>query len=446
MIDRDRLARQEAAEEERFRSLHPRSYALAVEARSALLGGLPMNWMARWPGDYPIFLDRARGAHVWDVDGHEYVDFCLGDTGAMTGHVPPALAEVLAEPRAATAMLPTEDAIAVGKELQRRFGLPYWQFCLTATDANRFALRLARRATGRPKVLVFAWCYHGTVDETFAVLADGRVVPRPGNLGPPVDPAVTTKVVEWNDIPALEAALAPGDVAAVLTEPVMTNMGIIHPAPGFHDALRELTRATGTVLILDETHTLSAGPGGYSARHGLEPDMLTVGKPVAGGLPAAAYGVSADLAARLADELAGPAADTAGIGGTLAANALSLAAMRRVLTEVLTEAAYDRMLRLGERFAAGVEAVIRAYDLPWHVSRLGGRIEVLFQPQPPRNGSEAQRAWDADLDRFFHLYALNRGLLLTPFHNMALMSPDTTEEDVDRHTAVFRSAVAALVG
>lgn len=408
-----------------------------------------MPWMVRWAGGFPLFVERASGARFVDVDGHEVVDFCLGDTGAMTGHAPPAsVAAIRAQlERGLTFMLPTEDALAVSAELARRFGLPYWQFATAATDANRFAIRLARKITGRPKILIFNWCYHGTVDETFAVLdpESGRVVPRPGNLGPPCDPALTTRVVEWNDVAALERELAHGDVACVLAEPALTNVGIVLPEPGFHDALRAATRATGTLLVLDETHTLSAGPGGMTERDGLAPDLLTVGKPVASGISAAAYGMSAEVAARVAAAIRVDESDTGGIGGTLAGNALSMAAMRATLEEVLTDAAFERMLALGERFASGVEAVVARHRLPWTVKRLGARVEYWFRASPPRNGGEAAAAIDPELDRYLHLAALNRGILLTPFHNMALMSPATTAADVDRHTAVFAETVEALL-
>jgi glutamate-1-semialdehyde 2,1-aminomutase len=343
-------------------------------------------------------------------------------------------------------MLPSEDHLWVAEELARRFGLPVWQFAMTATDANRFAVRLARLLTGRPKILVYNWCYHGTVDETFATLVHGSVHSRPGNLGPPIDPALTTRVVEFNDVPGLEAALAHGDVACVLAEPVMTNVGIIHPEPGYHAALRELTRRYGTLLILDETHTICAGPGGYTAAHGLTPDLLTIGKPIGGGVPGAAYGFSHEVAERLAGRIGLADCDTGGIGGTLAGNALALAAMRATLAEVLTAGAYARTIPLAERFQAGVEGVIAEFGLPWIVKRLGCRAEYWFRPEPPRNGAEAAAAVDPELDRFMHLFALNRGILLTPFHNMALIAPDTTESDIDRHTEVFRQSVAALVG
>jgi glutamate-1-semialdehyde 2,1-aminomutase len=442
ILDRGRLGALLADEERRFRAAHPRSLALSERARRSLLGGVPMPWMVRWAGGFPLFVSAGEGAYLTDVDGHRYLDLCLGDTGAMTGHAPAATVEAVRAQagRGFTFMLPTEDAVWVGEELARRFGLPFWQFALTATDANRFAIRLARAITGRPRILVFNWCYHGTVDETFATLRDGRVVAREGNLGPPVDPALTTRVVEFNDLPALEAALAHGDVACVLAEPALTNVGIVHPEPGFHGALRELTRRAGTLLVIDETHTICAGPGGYTRAHRLDPDILTLGKPIAGGVPGAVYGLSEGVAERVRTGSRLDTADTGGIGGTLAANALATAAMRATLEHVLTEASYRRTIPLAERFARGVEGVIAEACLPWIVQRLGCRVEYWFRPTPPRSGGEAAAAVDAELERYMHLAALNRGILLTPFHNMALLTPAVTETDVDRHTEVFRES------
>jgi len=444
----ERLPELQAREEARFAETHPRSRELFELARETLFEGVPMHWMRKWPGGFPVFVREAKGARFVDVDGIEYVDFCLGDTGAMTGHAPEPTLRAITEQaaRGITLMLPSEDSLAVSTELSRRFGVDSWQFALTATDANRFSIRLARHVTRRPKVLVFNWCYHGTVDETFATLVDGVVGPRGGNLGPPVNPAETTRVVEFNDVDGLERELAHEDVAVVLTEPALTNVGIVHPEPGFHDALRELTRRYSTLLAIDETHTICCGPGGYTAAHGLEPDLVTIGKPIAGGIPAAAYGFSEELAARLAGTIELEDVDVGGVGGTLAANALSLAAMRATLAEVLTEEAFARMIPLAERWTEGVEAGIAEAALPWHVTRLGCRAEYLFGPNRPRNGTEAHDAGDFALERYMHLYALNRGILLTPFHSMALMSPATTEADVDRHTQVFREAVLELTG
>ena len=446
-IDRTRLASLTEREQQRFIHEHPKSQALFERAGKSLLGGVPMNWMVKWAGAFPPFVREAQGAHFYDVDGHRYVDLCLGDTGAMTGHSPSATVQAIEEQarRGITLMLPGEDAIFVGEELQTRFGLQYWQFVLTATDANRFSIRLARQITGRPKILVFNWCYHGTVDETFITLKDGVARARQGNIGPPVDPAVTTKVVEFNDLPGLEQALAPGDVACVLAEPALTNVGIVHPEAGYHKALRELTLKYGSLLIIDETHTICAGPGGYTRAENLDPDFLVFGKPIAGGVPGAAYGFTAEVAKRIMDQQSLEDCDVGGIGGTLAGNALSLAAMRATLTRVLTKEAFDRMIPMAERWTAGVQKAISEFGVPWNVTRLGCRAEYLFSPQPPKNGTEAHDAMDFELERFMHLYAMNRGILLTPFHNMALMSPQTDASDIDQHTRVFREAVRELV-
>jgi glutamate-1-semialdehyde 2,1-aminomutase len=446
-IDRSRLQSLMQREQKKFVDERPKSKALFERARKSLLAGVPMNWMVKWAGAFPPFVREAQGAHFFDVDGHRYTDFCLGDTGAMTGHSPHATVKAAEQQmrRGITLMLPGEEAIFVAEELQKRFNLPYWQFALTATDANRFSIRLARQITGRAKILVYNWCYHGTVDETLITLgSNGAAEPRPGNIGPPVNPAITTKVVEFNDIDALEAALHSDDVACVLAEPAMTNVGIVHPEAGYHKALREITREHGTLLIIDETHTICAGPGGYTRAENLDPDVIVFGKAIGAGIPGAAYGFSQEVADRIAAKQELENCDVGGIGGTLAGNALSLAAMQATLTKVLTKEAFDRMTPLAERWTAGVAKSIAEAELPWSVTRLGCRAEYMFSPKQPANGSEAHNAMDFELERFMHLYAMNRGILLTPFHNMALMSPQTEAEDVDRHTKVFREAVKEL--
>jgi len=432
---------------ERFHAEHPNSAKQYERARGSLFGGVPMPWMMLWAGGYPVVAERAEGNRVLDVDGHEYVDLCLGDTGAMTGHSPPEVVRELQArlERGITTMLPTEDAAWVGEELSRRFGMARWLFTLTATDANRTALRIARLLTGRPKVLVYSYCYHGSVDEAFAVAeADGSTVSRAGNVGPAVDPAVTTRAIEFNDLDALERALAHGDVACVLAEPAMTNMGIVLPEPGYHDGLRELTRRYGTLLIIDETHTISAGPGGCTAEWGLQPDLFTIGKAIGSGIASGALGLSEQVARAMMDQVDADYEDTGGVGGTLAGNAFSLAATRVTLEKVLTAAAYAHAVPLAARFADGVRDVVQAHGFGWNVTQLGCRAEYRFQPEPARNGTEAHEAAEPELERYLHLHALNRAVLLTPFHNMALMGPTTTDADVDRHTEVFGEAVAAL--
>jgi glutamate-1-semialdehyde 2,1-aminomutase len=446
-IDHHHLRHLLEREQQKFRDEHPRSFELYAQARQSLFGGVPMSWMMKWAGGFPIFMREAHDARVVDVDDISYIDFCLGDTGAMAGHSPQATTRAIAEQAACgiTTMLPTEDAIWVGKELQQRFGLEFWQFTLTATDANRFAIRIAREITQRPKILVMNYCYHGSVDETLIALYDGTARKRAGNVGAPVDPTVTSKVVEFNDVDTLRAALAPRDVACVLLEPALTNIGIVLPDAGYHDALREITRATDTLLLIDETHTLCAGPGGYTRAHGLQPDMLTVGKAIGGGMPAGAFGVTRAVAERMVARPEADYVDVGGIGGTLAGNALSLAAMRATLENVLTAENYARMIPLAARWSEGVARVIEEYQLPWHVTQLGCRAEYRFSPTPPRNGGEAHAASDEALERYLHLYALNRGILLTPFHNMALMSPATRASDVDYHSVVFGESVRELL-
>ncbi len=445
-IDREKLKALQEREGKRFVAEHPKSAALYQRAQDSLLGGVPMNWMKKWAGDFPVFVRKAKGAHFQCADGRDYVDLCLGDTGAMTGHSPEVVAEAMARRmrEGITFMLPTEDCVFVGEDLKKRFGLPYWQFTLTATDANRFAIRIAREITQRSKILVFNYCYHGTVDETFAGVHDGVVGPRRGNIGPPVDPVQTTRVVEFNDLNALEAALKHHDVACVLAEPAMTNVGIILPENGYWKQARELIRRYGALFISDETHTICAGPGGCTAEWKLDPDMLVFGKAIGSGIPGATYGCSEEVAQRISARIHLEDCDVGGIGGTLAGNALSLAAMRATLENILTAKSFEKMIPLAMRFNDGVSAEIKKHELPWNVQRLGCRAEYTFRQKAPRNGGESAAAGDFELERFLHLYALNRGVLLTPFHNMALMCPETTEADIDQHTRIFGGALAEL--
>jgi glutamate-1-semialdehyde 2,1-aminomutase len=448
MINRQKLKALHAREEERFVARTPKSRELFEKAKGVMPGGVPMSWMTKWPGKYPLFVASAQGAHFVDVDGNEYIDLCLGDTGSMTGHSPKPTVDAINSQLAKgmTAMLPTDDAVAVSSELARRFGLPLWQFTVSATDANRHAIRYSRLITGKQKVFVIDRCYHGSVDETFATLDAARnTVMREGNIGAPVALNVTTRVVEFNDLGAMEDALKKGDVAAILMEPAMTNVGIVLPDDGYLVAVGELARKYGAVWIIDETHTISVGPGGMTADLGLKPDILTIGKAIGGGIPTGTFGMTHDIAAQIAKKTEREVIDTGGIGGTLAGNALSLAAMRATLTHVLTEANFTKMIALGNRWCDGVDAAIKEFKLPWHVNRLGARGEYLFQGHAPRTGGEAARAGDFELDQYIHLRLLNDGFLLTPFHNMALMSPYTTEADVDAHTSAFRAMCQELV-
>jgi glutamate-1-semialdehyde 2,1-aminomutase len=446
-INRDKLKKLHEREAKRFVAEHPRSAELYNRARQSLLGGVPMNWMKKWAGEFPVFVTKAKGAHFTCADGKEYVDLCLGDTGAMTGHSPEVVAEAVAKrvKEGITLMLPTEDAIFVGEDLKRRFGLPYWQFTLTATDANRFSIRIAREITQRAKILVFHYCYHGTVDESFATVENGAVSPRRGNIGPPVNPAETTRVVEFNDLNALEDALKHNDVACILAEPAMTNVGIILPDEGYWKQAQQLAKRYGSLFIADETHTICAGPGGCTAEWKLEPDLLVFGKAIGSGIPGATYGCSEEVAQRISARIHLEDCDVGGIGGTLAGNALSLAAVRATLENILTAKNFEKMMPLAMRFNDGVAAEIKKHGLPWNVQRLGCRAEYTFSQRPPRNGGESAAAADFELERFLHLYALNRGVLLTPFHNMALMCPQTTPADIDQHTRIFAEAVSELL-
>lgn len=447
-VDRDRLARLHAAEVERLVADHPECARLAAAGRDHLLQGVPMSWMAKWPGPFPLHVREATGARFTCADGLEHLDLCLGDTGAMTGHSPEPTVRAVSEQlrRGLTTMLPSADAAPVAAELTRRFpGLTHWQLTVSATDANRHVLRHARHVTGRPRVAVVDQCYHGTVDETFATLVDGRVVPRHGTVGPPVAPDVTTAVVPFNDLEALDAVLSAGDVAAFLLEPAMTNIGIVLPDEGYLAGARELTRRHGVVLVVDETHTLCAGPGGCTLAWGLDPDVVVVGKAIGGGVPVGAFGMTAELARRVTDAVELEVVDVGGVGGTLAGSPLALAAVRATLAEVLTDEAYAVMVPLAVAWTDGVQGVIHEHRLPWHVTRLGARAEYAFGPVP-RDGAQAAADDDFELQQYLHLQALNRRLLLTPFHNMALMSPATTSEHVSRHTAAFAEAADALVG
>ena len=448
--NRLKLTESLAQEERRYRVEHPGSVQLN-ESANHLFGRVPMTWMNKWAGGFPLGFSRAHGSLITDLDGHDLIDFALGDTGAMAGHSPDALMAALQRrigvDGGVTTMLPNEDAEWVAAELSRRFNMAQWSFTLSATDANRWLLRLVRLVTKRPKILVFSYSYHGSVDETFVVIGEnGRAVSRPGNVAPAVDPTTTTRVVEFNDLAALERELSFADVAAVLTEPALTNIGIVLPAPGFLEGVRELCDASETLLILDETHTFSAGPGGATKRFALSPDAVTIGKSLGGGVPCGAFGLSEVLAERVHAALAdgGDIVDVGGVGGTLAGNAMSLAAMRAVLSEVLTDAAFEGMELLATTFSEGVQRTIDAHELPWSVSQLGARCEYRFANPAPINGGASHASADPQLEDFLHLFCLNRGVLLTPFHNMALMCPATTKEDVARHQELFDEAVATL--
>jgi glutamate-1-semialdehyde 2,1-aminomutase len=439
LLDRERVT---------YRERNPGSIAL-YESADNLFGRVPMTWMNKWSGGFPLYLETAHGNRITDVDGHTYIDFALGDTAAMAGHSPEAsvkaIVQRMQDAGGLTTMLPTADAQWVGAELTRRFGLPLWSFTLTATDANRWAIRLARLATGKSKILVFAWCYHGSVDEIFAVPGeDGRAVARPGNVAPPVPLDETTRVVEFNDLAALERELAHGDVAAILAEPAMTNIGIVLPEPGFLQGMRELATKYGALLMIDETHTFSAGPGGMTKRDSLQPDIFIIGKSIGAGIPSGAYGITAEVAAAINKHPEADLVDVGGVGGTLAGNSLSMSAMKATLEEVLTDDAFERMIDLCTRYTEQVQELLTQYGVPWSISQVGARAEYRFTTPAPSNGTQAMLGGDELLDEFMHLFMCNRGILMTPFHNMALMCPTTTQADVDEHARLFEEAMKEL--
>ena len=421
-----------ARERQSFAERNPASAALAAQASEHLLFGVPLHWMNDWGTPFALHVCQASGAQVTDVDSHRLVDFCLGDTGAMFGHAPAPVAAALVKQatRGYTTMLATADAAAVGQLLAERFGLPFWQFAMSATDANRYIVRWIRAATGRQKLLVFNGCYHGTIEDVFVDLVNGQPVQRDSLLGQVHDLTEHTVVVEFNDLPALEAALQQGDVACVLAEPVMTNIGMVLPEPGFWDEAQALIRRHGALLVMDETHTISTGPGGYARAHGIEADALVLGKPVGGGVPCAVYGMSADLAARAVKAKQDAPPGHSGIGTTLTGNMLAMAAMRATLAEVMTPAAYAHMLSLAERLADGLRGLIARHGLPWCVTQVGARTEFQFCSAPPRSGGEAEGVLDPELEHLIHLGLLNRGVMITPFHNMMLVCPQTKTNDV----------------
>ena len=447
-----------AREEESYAGGRPRSKELFTEARHSYAAGVPMSWMQIWPGGFPIFVREAKGARITDVDGNSYLDLCLGDTGALLGHAPPAVIGPLTEQlnKGITTMLPTEDCLEVGAELSRRFGLPCWQILMTASDANRMALKIAREFTGRRLTLAFNAAYHGSVDETLVVDFFGNLMNMPGLMGPLVeDPSKMTRIVEFNDVEALEEALAPGDVACVIAEPVITNVGIIHPDPGFHDALRRLTREHGTLLLIDETHSICGGPAGMTGELGLDPDIFVLGKPIAGGYPAAVLGLTREIAQMIEKRV--PWHNFFGFGGTLSGNPAAVAAIRATLEHLLTEESFGRMVPLAKKMEEGIAAVIKRHNLPWYVARIGCRVEFRFLPEPPKRGIDTffdveynevdllTEGLSGPLELYIHLYCANRGILLSPVHNMALVSPQTTAEEVDHYVQVIGECVQDLL-
>ena len=447
-VPAERLARLALREARRFAAARPRTRAALDAGAAPFLNKVPMHWMQDWPMPFPLVVEQAQGARLQDIDGYGIDDFCLGDTGSMFGHSPAPVARAIRRQarRGLTYMLPTEDALAVGHLLTERFGDFRWQIATTATDANRFALRVARAVTGRPKVLVFNGCYHGTVDDCMVTLERGRTVNRPGLVGQVADLSSRAVCVEFNDLAGVEAALAQGDVAAVLTEPVMTNSCMVLPDPDFHAGLRALATRHGALLIVDETHTISSGLGGYARVHGLVPDILVVGKCVAGGMPTAVWGLGPDVAARFAACEAKRAPGHSGMGTTLSGNPMQFACLRATLAEVMTADSYARMEKGAARLAAGLAVVLSKHGAPWHVVRVGARVEFICAPGPLRNGAQAAAAHQPQVEQVLHTMLLNRGCLIAPFHNMMLVSPATKKRQIDSLIAAFDESLTEMFG
>ncbi|MFT3665636.1 aspartate aminotransferase family protein [Piscinibacter sp.] len=446
---RAHLAALHERERRRYVETHPRSVALAGQDARHYLFGVPLHWMRDWPTPATLHVARAEGHRLWCADGHAYLDFCLGDSGAMFGHSPAPVARAIAEQaqHGLTAMLPSTLAAEVGQRLAHCFGLPRWQLTLSASDANRFVLRWARAVTRRPKVLVFDGCYHGTVDDTLVDGdAQGRTLTRASLLGQVHDLALGSVVVPFNDIAAVERALAGGDVACVLSEPALTNCGLVPPLPDFLAQLQAACRRHGTLLALDETHTLSSGWGGQARGEGLVPDFLVVGKAIAGGLPCAVYGFTEEMNARMeAAKRAAPDGHS-GIGTTLSANLLAMAALHASLGELVTPETYAPMLASAAAIESRLRETLAQAGMPWSVTRLGARMELQFCTRPPRDAGEARAAMDDELERALHLWLLNRGVLVTPFHNMLLVAPTMSAEQAQPLVAALAEFLAALRG
>ncbi|WP_343080734.1 aspartate aminotransferase family protein [Ostreiculturibacter nitratireducens] len=445
-VPKSRLQDLATREAKRFARARPETRAALELGAGAFLDSVPMHWMKDWPMPFPLLVREAKGARLTDIDGFGIDDFCLGDTGSMFGHSPKPVAKAIRKQAriGLTYMLPTEAALEAGALLTKRFGDFRWQIATTATDANRFALRVARAVTGRPKVLVFNGCYHGTVDDTMVALKDGKTIPRPGLVGQVADLTRTAVAAEFNDLASVEEALRSGEVAAILTEPVMTNSCMVLPEPGFHDGLRELATRYGALLIIDETHTISSGLGGYTRVHGLSPDIFVVGKCVAGGMPTAVWGLSPKLAEAFASYDAARAPGHSGMGTTLSANPMQFACLTATLSEVMTREAYARMEKGAARLEKGLAAVIAKHKAPWHVVRVGARVEFICAPGPLKNGSEAAQAHQPEVEAAIHTALLNRGCLIAPFHNMMLVSPATKKRQIDRLIAAFDEILTEL--
>ncbi len=447
MISDAAIDRIGAREGETFRTANPKSLALAKRAEASWFQGVPFHWMLDWPSPAPLVAEKALGATLTTVDGRALDDFCLGETASMFGHSPPALVNALAEQagQGLSYMLPTYKTAELGEMLSAMFGLPFWQVTTTASEANRAVIRWCRAITERRKILVFNGCYHGAVDDVFVDLRGGLPVMRGSLVGQVHDLRDSSVVIEFNDEAALEQALSSGDIACVLAEPVMTNIGMVRDAPGYLQKLRQLCTHAGTLLVFDETHTISSGYGGHSNAYGPTADIMVIGKSIGGGVPCAVYGFTGKVATEMARVNAARPTGHSGIGTTLSAGALSISAMHAMLGQVITQKAYAHMLSMADRLCNGLQAIIARHGLQWHISAVGARVEFVCGAEPAANGSQAKALMHAKLEAVLHLYLLNRGILLAPFHNMMLLSPVTSEQQVDRLLHELGNVVAELL-
>jgi glutamate-1-semialdehyde 2,1-aminomutase len=445
-IDRGRVAELLARENAAYLEARPRALALWERGRASMPNGVPMIWLRNSFEPIPMFVDEGAGSHFRDVDGHDYLDTNIADMSMFTGYAPPAVVDAVSRrmARGSQFMAAGEDAVWVAEELARRYALPQWQFTLSATHANTEALRVARTATGRQAVAFFDGHYHGHLDESLVSLVDGTVVPDEAGL--PDDVTARTMIIPFNDPAALEQALRSRQVAAVVTEPAMTNnVGLVLPVDGYHDALRRITGETGTLLVIDETHTQVVGPGGLTRMWSLQPDIVTIGKSIAGGVPLGAYGMTAEVA----DVLQRPAGrddpkPLVATGGTLFGNPLSMAAARATMSEVLTPEAYAHSQELGTRLADGLDAAVAARGLPWTVHRFWPRSGFSFTPEMPTDAAAAVRDLDVPLRRLMRVHLANRGVWEAIVGAGPTCSVAATADDVDLYLDVTTDLLDTL--
>jgi glutamate-1-semialdehyde 2,1-aminomutase len=441
-IDLPCVRKLEEAENVRFAAERPRSMALQEKARRSMPRGVPMAWMDDLYDHPPVWVSHGNGSGFTDIDGHTYLDMYVADMSAFCGHAPRPVIDAVARriKLGNQFLLPSEDAVAVAEHLTDRYGLPKWQFTLSATQANTEVIRLARELTGREIVLMFDGKYHGEGDATLVIQEGGEVAPESRGLPPGV--AAQARIVQFNDVAALEEALNPRDAALVLAEPAMTNAGFLLPQPGYHEELRRATRNTGTLLAIDETHTLVCAYGGLAQAWGLEPDFLTLGKALAAGVPLAAYGMRDEIASLIAPPeesrtVSGAFVDEVATGGTLFANALSMAAGRAALLDVLTEEAFERTASLGERMATGLRMAIRGAGLPWSVAQYGAHASYFFAPEPPTDGAGSRSADDPGLRALIRVFMANRGVWESGWWLGPTVSVAHGAEDVHRYLELF---------